>query len=327
MNEANGKGRLNAVLEWRPGSNLSAFIICLLIALTFWFLNAFTKSYNTSLWFPVRYINMPTDQLLVSELPSSIEVEVSGFGFNILSYLLMNDQDSIDIDYQTAIIKRKGNKSVRLVSGQSIKSLAEMEIPGDIDIVKVLGDTIRFVLEKSEKRMVPVAPKIEVKLANQFFLKGIITVDPTEIEVTGPPTFLNQIDTIYTQMEVFENLDNRFTKDIALELPQGIFSEVKKVSVSIPVDQKTQGTISAPIRIAGNLGDSTLIIFPQEVKIEFLTGLADYEKINSDQFLFEVNVSDIDLKKSYLIVKKKQIPASVTIIGYEPHKVEYIIKR
>lgn len=270
---------------------------------------------------------MPTDQLLVSELPGSIEVEVSGFGFNILSYLLMNDQDSIDIDYQTAIIKRKGNKSVRLVSGQSIKSLAEMEIPGDIDIVKVLGDTIRFVLEKSEKRMVPVASNIEVKLADQFFLKGKIAVDPTEIEVTGPPTFLNQMDTIYTQMEVFENLDNRLTKDIALELPQGIISEVKKVSVSIPVDQKTQGTISAPIRITGNLGDSTLIIFPQEVKIEFLTGLADYEKINSDQFLFEVNVSDIDLKKSYLIVKKKQIPASVTIIGYEPHKVEYIIKR
>ncbi|MCB0481392.1 MAG: hypothetical protein KDC83_08155 [Flavobacteriales bacterium] len=327
MKEAESRTAFGSIVKWRPGKNLSVFIICLIIALTFWFLNAFTKSYHTTVSFPVKYINLPDNQVLVSELPSVVQFEVTGFGFSLLTRQLRSNTDSLELDYDAATVLRKGDRSVRSISGQSLIELANSELPDDIIINRIIGDTIRMVLEKSEERILFVSLDRSITLADQFFINGKIKIEPASVVVKGPPSFLDELDSIKTLPLSANAQDKSINKELDLVFPQGISSESKKVNVYIPIDRKTQGEIKVPVQIEGEIGDRTLVLFPPEVTVTYITGLRDYEGIQANQFVFEVNTNEIASDKTYLIIKQRQVPSNVSIVAYDPHKVEYILKK
>lgn len=326
-NVSKGEEGVKRLLNRKPGKNFSVFLVCLSIAVVFWFLNAFTKEYQTTLEFPIAYKNFPGEQILVSELPSEVKVEVSGFGFNLLTHMIFDSRDSLEVDYETSRVRRRGDRAVRVFDPIQLKELADLEIPGDIEIKDVVSDTIRMVFESEVSKQVIVAPKVEVALAEQYFISGKISVSPNKITITGPPSVLREVDTVYTVYKSFENLDKRLNLDIALDLPDNSRAGQKSVRINIPADQKTEGEITVPIRISGWNNKENLVLFPQEVKVRYYAGLSTFDKIDPDQFIYEVYASEAEEYKSYLILHQRQVPAGVVITNYEPHKVEFIIKK
>ena len=64
------------------------FLVCLLIATALWFLNALSKDYSTTISYPVKFVNPPSNQFVSNKLPQKFELQVEAHGFTLLRHKL-----------------------------------------------------------------------------------------------------------------------------------------------------------------------------------------------------------------------------------------------
>ena len=101
----------------------------------------------------------------------------------------------------------------------------------------------------------------------------------------------------------------------------------KKVVVKVPVEKFTEGTLELPVEVL-NLPEQYVIkTFPEKVKITYLVGLSNYEKVNADQFSLLAYFDKKDANASSLKLKLVKFPEVVRNPKIETDKVEYILRK
>lgn len=311
----------------KPGADFSVFLVCLLIAFTFWLLNAFTKSYSTVVEIPITYINLPQDRVLSNELPEKASAELNGTGFRLLSVSFFNTPDPIIVDFDKG--SQRGNE-MRIESSfgsESLRSQIMDEIPSEVSLGEFSLDSLKVVLESKNTRTIGIAPQIAYEMEYPFFLNGEISTNPATIEISGGNSRIHAVKQINTEALDFNQLTKRIEKDVELEFPEGVSSKTKMVTLTIPVDQYTEGKKQISIRTKNLSPEEELLLFPAKVEVTYLVGLSDFDKVSEDQFVFEVDAKEIIKGKTTLIVRQIDQPQKVQIQDFKPHKVEFILKK
>lgn len=102
----------------------------------------------------------------------------------------------------------------------------------------------------------------------------------------------------------------------------------KNVQVTIPVDEFTEKVLEIPVKVINNRNYEDVKIFPQKIKVTFITSLDKYRKIDED--FFEAT-ADLDLWRLHgykvLPVVIAKIPAYCRIVKIEPQNIDFIIKK
>ena len=310
----------------RLGKNLSVFLICLCLTTVFWLLNAFTKDYSTELNFPLRYENVPAEQVVVNELPRFLTVKVNGFGFKLLSFYLFGSLDSLSVDYSSGIKKFRQGGDLSIIPKLRLEKLANTEIPSDIKIENINIDSLRICTDYITEKIVNVRPNVNYTTSGQSYLKDSITVSPKQILLSGPTSLLNKLDFISTQLLTLEDLDKSVSKDVDLDFAMNFSSDTKHVRLMIHVDKATEKELVVPIDIISDSTENNIKLFPNAVKVGVKIGLSDFDKLEASQFSFVVETTDFDQSKKYLTVKNVKSPKGAEVLDYSPHRVEYILK-
>jgi hypothetical protein len=68
----------------RQDKRVIVFLGCLAISTFLWFLNALSKDYETTLIYPVKYVNLPDKRFLANDPPSNLELTIQAHGFTLL---------------------------------------------------------------------------------------------------------------------------------------------------------------------------------------------------------------------------------------------------
>ncbi|UTW61070.1 YbbR-like domain-containing protein [bacterium SCSIO 12741] len=317
-----------AFLRIKPGKDLSVFLVCLFIAVLFWLLNAYSKDYTTQISFPVRYVDIPEDQILTSNPPKEIKASLNGFGFRLLSYSLFSSHDSISLSFSEGTLRPSKKYVSSYLDGNTIETQLRSVVPGDLNLVRVYPDTIRMVVESEVSRQIPVKPQVVFELDKEFFLKGKIQATPAYITVKGPGSLLDKTDSITTEVIDLGVLDKKLVKDVAVKLPAGLSSQTQQITLSVPVEQYTEGELELFLSVKeSSLADSLdLVLIPSKVSVKYLVGLSDFKKINAQMFSFTVDPNQAGEGKRFLIVQPEKVPEGVKLLEYSPHKVEYFIR-
>lgn len=77
------------------------FWFFLILSTVFWFLNELNQVAVTELSFPVKYINMPRDRVLVNDLPQELRLQVQAPGYTLLRYKLSKRQVPITLNIES----------------------------------------------------------------------------------------------------------------------------------------------------------------------------------------------------------------------------------
>lgn len=329
MDEANlySDEKSQVVFGIRLGKNLSIFLVCLALTTVFWLLNAFTKDYSTNLYFPLRYENLPENQVVVNELPRFLTVEVNGFGFKLLSFYLFGSLDSLSVDYEKGIQKHRVYGGLSIVPKSELKKLAKTEIPNDIKIEGLNIDSLRIATDHITTKSIFIQPNVDYTVAQQCYLKDSISVTPNQCVLSGPTSLLNKMQFISTKKMALKDLDKSVAMDVELEFPKNFSSVTKQVRLRVPVDKATEKELIVPIRVTGDTSNSEIKLFPNTVEIKVKVGLSDYDKLVANQFTVVVDAQHINEAKKYLPVLVKRSPKFAEPISISPKRVEYIIKK
>lgn len=311
-------------------NNLSVFIICLLLATLFWFLNAFTKNYDTLLIVPLKYVNMPKNKAIINELPRQISIEVSTYGFYLLTHKISEKQDTVEISGEL-IQERTGANPKHYIQTRSLLDKFTEQLGSGVRVKNILTDTIYFDFDRILSRKVPVKPNVTYDFEKQHLLAGTVTVKPPMVKISGPAAIIDTIKLLYTEFAEFHNLNKTMTADLGFSLAKeykNITINPEVVSIKIPVDKFTESSLTVPVVVENVPRKQSVKTFPDKVNITFVVAFSQFEKVSPELFIATIDYNEIIKdKKSKIKVKISKSPDFVTVTKVIPEKVEYIVKK
>lgn len=298
--------------------NPKVVVLCILAATTFWFLNAMSKSYTTTISVPLKFNYDSKKFIKVSESASSFEVKVNGLGWDILlAYVGYNLEPCI---YQVDQLKSDGTIQAATLYQEVSQTLH------DLKVNYVLKKSLNTGLElKSSKSFdLTVDPKL-IPIDALTELNGDIELNPSKINVEGPESDL-EIDSI--MLNSFYDIttsDSFFTAKVNIGKKFSRFCKISDsiIQIKAPVLKYYGREKSVKIDVLGARSKSAKINVPNViVKFVELNSTEPYTFKKKD---FYVNLSEWNPKDSTIAIKMNNLnlkgldfePKSVKFLGYE----------
>jgi YbbR domain-containing protein len=186
-------------------SNFGFKLTALLLAVALWWFIAGENQVQVGLVVPLEIRNIPSGTLITNKVERQVEVRLSGPP-SILGNLKPDDVTA-SIDLSTSR------------PGRRIVSLEErgIRVPPGVKLSRIYPTAVEVVLEKLEKRRLPVSPRIALSPALRQKIARI-EVEPRTVEVEAPPVAFAQVNALSTE-------------EIVPEKGKGLYSTLARVEL------------------------------------------------------------------------------------------------
>ena len=312
----------------KANKKLATYMFFVVLATIFWFLNALSKEYTTTVNYPVTYKDFPSKKVLSNELPPKLELTVRAYGFDLLRYKLSFFQ-SLDFpvnQYTNNKMEKVGENDFLFPTSRMTSQVAT-QLSSAISVTHISPDTINFQFSSLIEKKIPVHLNKELKFEPQFRLESDVVLKPDSVWVIGAKAIIDSVKQLDTELLQVKKLNENKTKKIGLVKIEGLDFVQKKVQVKLLVEQYTEAQKQISIHVI-NVPDSVFLrLFPHEIKLSYLVGLKDYEAISNEQFELEVDYLKIDTIRNKLQVSLKNSPMNVSNITFYPEEVGYLIEK
>ncbi len=301
---------------------VATFTVCLCVASLLWVVHALNVNYKYSLNVPVQFLNLPTNKLIVGDLPEKLQIDIKASGLKLLLISFRNNVNQLTIDFNSLKTNAK-SQAYSISNGNfNLKSVINF----DVEILKIRPDTLFFSLNKGNSKLVPVKANMVLNYSPGYSITSKPTVTPAYINVTGDSLALLQLDTIYTQALNLKDVHQNYSSTVALKKTTSTVNyTTKEVQVSFEVDRLTEATLKIPIQIQNKTTKETIKLMPEYVTIHYLVAMKEYDHIDANSFKATVNYNHIKLKQKTLPVEISRIPSEVKVLKVEPSNISYLI--
>lgn len=319
MNSSNAITRIRRQLF---SKKVVTFTICLSVASLLWVVHALNVNYRYSLSVPVQFLNLPTNKLIVGDLPEKLQIDIKASGLKLLLISFRNNVNQLTIDFNSLKTNAK-SQAYSISNGNfNLKSVINF----DVEILKIRPDTLFFSLNKGNSKLVPVKANMVLNYSSGYSITSKPTVTPAYINVTGDSLALLQLDTVYTQVLNLKDVHQNYSSTVALKKTISVVNyTTKEVQVSFEVDRLTEATLKIPIQIQNKTTKETIKLMPEYVTISYLVAMKEYDHIDANSFKATVNYNFIKLKHKTLPVEISRIPSEVKVLKVEPANISYLI--
>lgn len=302
------------------------FLLFIILSVFFWFMTKLSKEYDSTLEYPVSYINLPEDKLLQEAPVEVIEIHVKTTGFKLISATFFPTELKIDV---SNLNWKSSTDYYLLLSQQRLAIQKQMKTGVEIDFF--INDSIHFNLGKLKNKKVPVKPLLDLSYATGFELNGNITTVPDSILISGPESILDTIDFVSTKLLQIKKLNNSIDQTIEIERfssDSNVKLQQKNIKIIANVEKYTEGTLEIPFEVL-NLPENNIInTFPKVVKVTYKVALSNFNKIDFTSFLIHCDYQVSQKNNlSYLIPILVEKSPMVKYVRMSPMKIDYIINK
>ena len=301
---------------------LSAFFTCLVLAALAWLFTNLSNPYTFTVKRVLTYKNTPQRRAFHSLQSDTVAVTVNGTGWQMLFSKLNDDSKNVNVDLRPL----ESNNYVALSA-----QIKQVSINSEVhEVVSFNPDTLYFdFLNRSVKR-VPIKLVSDIKYQNQFAQLNNVIIKPAYVTLDGPSSRIDKITEWQTDSLTAVNVNETIRTKINLQPPNegNITVYPKAVDIIVPVDEYTEKTLEIPVKLLNNNDYYNVKVFPQKVKVTFLTSLKRYMEI--DENFFEAD-ADLNLWKNQgyttLPVKLIRVPPFCRVISVDPPNIDFIVKK
>ena len=298
-------------------------VLCVAAATTFWVLNALNKdNYSTIVDYPVQWEYDQKNYIPVKSLPNSIQIEISGNGWDLLRKYFNVSGTPYLIQLNSPAEKKY------LLTADLKRSLGEFITPTQLQ--NVIGDTIHYQIDRIvTKTLRPVLDTLGYSLDKNIALDGKVNFIPDQLEITGPSSVLEAFDGKYPVALNASKINSNFSGKVPLTVDERLAKLIqlkqKEIQVSFSVLTYLEGNKRLKIKKLNfpntvSLTNEELVPvltylieeanLPQLKDLEF-EAILDYRKRNradstlqieinpNPNFLKEVRISPPQIKLKY----------------------------
>ena len=230
----------------RKLSSIKVVVLCVAAATTFWVLNALNKdNYSTIVDYPVQWEYDQKNFIPVKSLPNSIQIEISGNGWDLLRKYFKIGGTPYLIQLNSPAEKKY------LLTADLKRSLGEFITPTQLQ--NVIGDTIHYQIDRIvTKTLRPVLDTLGYSLDKNIALEGKVNFIPDQLEITGPSSVLEAFDGKYPVALNATKINSDYSGKVSLTVDGSLTKLVqlkqKEIQVSFSVLTYLEGNKRLKIR-------------------------------------------------------------------------------
>ncbi len=220
-------------------SNLKVVVLCIAAATTFWILNALNKdNYTTIVDYPIAWEYNQKEYTAVKQLPESVPIQISGNGWDLLrKYFKLNEPP---------FVVNLAEPSARnyILTSDLKRPLGDFLTP--TNLIGMLRDSLRYNIDKIETRQfVPVLDTTSFTLGKNVEIVGNVAFNPSEVNLTGPTSFLDSLDGKILIALDENRINKNFSKSVPVKVQEDLADLVspqeQSIEVSFDVVQYLEG--------------------------------------------------------------------------------------
>lgn len=284
-----------------------------------------SKDYTSDISYKIHFHNPPANQIITKVFDSVVYVQIDSRGFDLMNSIYLKKSKPLEIDLRNIPIHNNRDRVGNYILSESILNQIRNQSEFPNQIYRVTPDTLHLKLENTISREVDIKAQIEIVPRQQHYIYGSIIQSPMRVTVSGPPSIIDSIKFIATEFIRLENI--REDQLIKLKLLNPVQDErvslsVDSIELNIPIQEYTENTIIAPIKINGTT-NTRIKLFPTSITIRYLVALKDFERIKTDMFSAVIQFDPNAINSQQ--VKLERYPSFIKIIDFEPKSVEYLI--
>lgn len=164
---------------------------------------------ESDLFLPIRLENLPSDLIIVGQLPKEVAVTVRGRGPSLKTLRMEKRFCALDLGHVEA-----GLATVPI--GES-----NLEMTKGVSVVRINPSSITLRIERKRTKTVPVSITLTDSPAPGYKV-SLTLATPSAMMISGPEKALEQIDQLATQPISLKDVSESFKKEITLVLPEGV---------------------------------------------------------------------------------------------------------
>jgi YbbR domain-containing protein len=306
--------------RWREALIFFCFV---LLSFGFWMLQSLQEEYEMEIVIPVSYFNVPPAISFDRTLPTHITVRIRDKGSVLLNYKFGHTFIPIEADMKSTI-----QKSGKLtISRQFIENRIKRQL---ISTTTLLSFEPRSIDESYSERLekdLPVVFDGSIQTNAGHKVSGDIQILPSTVQVYANNSVLDTLSCVYTVFTVINKGENNISRRIRIKSISGASIRPSIVSVTIPIEEYTEKTLSIPIVCPDLPPHYTLRTFPSIAKVNCSVPLSQFKNVSSDDFA--IQISFIDLEQNVtgsLPIQLTKKPDWVDITTITPGKIEFILE-
>lgn len=298
-----------------------SFLLFLLLASAFWFVNALDKERETEIIIPVTFVGVPQNIAITNKI-HSIKIKIKDQGLNLFTYSRRN-YSSISFDLGR-VFYEKGR--INISPDQIRGKIARFLLP-TTSILEILPDSLSLQYERLSTKTLAVEFDSKIELSNQYVLSDDIHISPSEITVFGPKSVLDKLETIKTEFVELKKISDSTYLNAKLRPIKSVNFASDEVKISIFVEMFTEKSIQLPVTIQNCPDKITIRTFPAMVNVTFNVGMSHFNAVNSADLSVVLDYNEIEHNQSSKQkLKLINTESFISNVKVDPEEVEYIIE-
>lgn len=206
--------------------NAGLKITAVLISVILWFFITSRSQSEIQIEAPLELKNIPMGLETLSQTITSVDITVRG-----QESRLKNLKSLSNVRAYLDLSNAKKGKETYTLNNKNVK------LPHSVTLIKINPSTVSVILEETVTKSVRVQPVVVGSPQKGFALTGI-AVNPVRVDIKGSKTAVDRIKSIKTEKIDIENTENNISKNIELDIPANIKSEVSQANVRITIKKK-----------------------------------------------------------------------------------------
>ncbi len=283
------------------------------LAALLWVAVAGEQTVERSLRIPLEFMNLPSQLEVVSDAPTVVDVRVRGSS-GALNRIAAGELVAV-LDLRSA---RAGQRLFHL-DGEDVRT------PFGVDVVQVNPSTVSMTFEPSGRKTVPVVPTVEGEPADGFVV-GIITAEPSIVEVLGPVSVLARMTQAITEPVTVNGASAPVTEIVNIG--------VADTSIRLRAPQTARvAVVVAPAPVEWSVGNITVKLLHSAGQAQVVPSRVTAwvrgprEAMTSDGDMFDASVDVEGLKPGEFQLPVTVVaPPRVGVIRLEPSEVKVRIR-
>ena len=312
----------NIKLKSAQEKRLNVFVLFLFLSFLISLLVKLSNNSTQTLNFELSPTELKSNEVIISEVPKSINVTISGRGFELLKYYI--EKPVIEVDFSQL---RKNNTQYVWSESEQLDKIINY-FDSKIVVKSINPDTVVFPFDSQFIKKVPVVVIVNPTFAVGFDLIDDFRSSPDSITVIGPESILKTINSVQTKKIELNEINSSVIIPVELNISPSLsqlnFSH-QSVSVVANVGKFTEGVVNVPVTIVNVPEDLIINFFPKEISVVFYSSLEAYASIDGTDFTVECDFNLLTADNNYLNPVLVKQPFDVKTAQLKITQLEFII--
>ncbi len=298
--------------------NWKVVIISLIGATTFWFFNALNKSYDANIDYPVEFTFSRDSNVVMQPLPSSIRINVSSGGWNLLRKTLWFNIPPIQIPLEQPA-------SVKFIDRGQLFPIVVDQM-SELKVNHIVSDSLFLSIEpKNDKLVALQLDSSRIPLSPGYRITSPITIMPDSIRLIGPTSFIDTLQNQYSLVLTIQQIDEPVSQEILVNLPHSLIeSQPPRVSISFEVAQFINNSIEVSLDLAGFPEDSSKYPETSQITVNYVVASSKQRVFDPSEFVVLADLATEDPRDSTVVPILLFYPSEIEEAEVEPDEIRVI---